>query len=206
MFLLSGLVTSLGALLAARIIGGALASNISVANAYVADISTPENRAKSFGLVGAALGVGFILGPMIGGLVGGYGVRLPFFVAAGLAFVNFGYGLLVLPESLAPERRRPIDLRKTNPFGALLGLTRLKGVGMLVTVIALNNLAQFILHGVWVLSNTFRYGWGPPENGASFFAIGVMTAVVQGGLLGWLLKKLGERRLVVTGLASGTLG
>jgi len=205
MFLLSGLVGSLGALLATRILGGALASNISVANAYVADISTPDNRAKSFGMIGAAFGVGFILGPMIGGLVGGIGVRLPFFVAAGLAFVNFGYGLLVLPESLAPERRRPIDLRKANPFAALLGLARLQGVGMLVTVIALTNLAQFVLHVVWVLFNTFRFGWGPPEIGASFFAIGVMSAVVQGGLLGRLLETFGERRLVLAGLGSATL-
>lgn len=205
MFLISGLVHSLPALLASRILGGALASNISVANAYVADITTPENRAKSFGKIGAAFGVGFILGPMIGGLVGGVGVRLPFFVAAGLAFLNFAYGLFVLPESLPLERRRPIDLRKANPFAALLGLTRLKGVGMLVTVIALVNLGQFVIHGIWVLFNTFRFGWGPPQNGASFFAVGVMSAVVQGGLLGWLLQTLGERRLVLAGLTSATL-
>jgi DHA1 family tetracycline resistance protein-like MFS transporter len=205
MFLLSGLVRSLPALLASRIVGGALASNISVANAYVADITTPENRARSFGMIGAAFGVGFILGPMIGGLVGGIGVRFPFFIAAALALVNFGYGLFVLPESLPRDRRRPIELRKVNPFVALLGLTRLKGVGMLVTVIALVSLAQFIVHGTWVLSNTFRFGWGPPENGASFFVLGATAATVQGGLLGWLLEKLGERRLVLAGLASGTI-
>lgn len=205
MFLLSGLVRSLPALLAARIFGGALASNISVANAYVADITTPENRAKSFGMIGAAFGVGFILGPMIGGLVGGVGLRLPFFIAAGLALLNLTYGLFVLPESLPLERRRPIELGRVNPFTALLGLTRLKGVGMLVTVIALVSLAQFVVHGTWVLSNTFRFGWGPPENGASFFLLGAMSAIVQGGLLGWLLRTLGERRLVLAGLTSGTL-
>jgi DHA1 family tetracycline resistance protein-like MFS transporter len=205
MFLLSGLVESLVGLLVARIVGGALASNVSVANAYVADITLPENRARSFGIVGAAFGVGFILGPMIGGLVGGIGIRIPFFIAAALAALNFLYGVFVLPESLPPSRRRPIDLAKINPFTALANLARVKGVGLLVGVIALVGLAQFILIGTWVLYNTFRFGWGPPQNGASFFVVGAMSAIVQGGLLGWLLKKLGERRLVLAGLASATL-
>jgi DHA1 family tetracycline resistance protein-like MFS transporter len=206
MFLLSGLVQSLPGLLVARIVGGALASNVSVANAYVADITPAEDRAKSFGLIGAAFGVGFILGPMIGGLVGGIGIRIPFFIAAGLSLLNFAYGLFVLPESLPPERRRPIDRQKINPFRALAGLARVKGVGLLVGVIALAGLAQFILIGTWVLYNTFRFGWGPPENGASFFVVGALSAIVQGGLLGWLLKTLGERRLVLAGLASATIG
>jgi DHA1 family tetracycline resistance protein-like MFS transporter len=205
MLMLSGLVHSLVGLLIARIVGGALASNVSVANAYVADITAPENRAKSFGIIGAAFGVGFILGPMIGGLVGGIGIRIPFFIAAGLSLLNFAYGLFVLPESLPPERRRAIDPKKINPFRALTGLARIKGVGLLVAVIALLGLAQFILIGTWVLFNTFRFGWGPPENGASFFVVGAMSAIVQGALLGWLLKKLGERCLVLLGIASATL-
>jgi DHA1 family tetracycline resistance protein-like MFS transporter len=205
MFLLSGLVQSLVGLLVARVVGGALASNVSVANAYVADITTPENRSKSFGIIGAAFGFGFILGPMIGGLVGGIGIRIPFFIAAGLSLLNFAYGVFVLPESLPPERRRPIDMKKINPFRALAGLARIKGVGPLVAVIALLGLAQFILIGTWVLFNTFRFGWGPPENGASFFVVGAMSAIVQGALLGWLLKRLGERRLVLSGIASATV-
>ncbi len=205
MFFLSAIVPSLPALLATRVIGGALASNISIANAYIADVTPPEERTKSFGKIGAAFGVGFILGPMIGGLVGGLGIRYPFFVAAGFSLINFAYGLFVLPESLPRERRRPIDPKKANPFGALMGLVRLKGVGLLVTVIALVNLAQFILHTTWVLYNTHRFGWGPPENGASFFVVGVMASVVQGVLLGPLLKKLGERRLVLAGLVSATI-
>jgi MFS transporter, DHA1 family, tetracycline resistance protein len=204
MFFISGLVQSLPALLASRLLGGALASNISVANAYVADITAPENRAKSFGMIGAAFGVGFILGPMIGGLVGGVGLRFPFFVAAGFSTLNFIYGLFVLPESLAPEKRRPIELKKVNPFHALKGLVQLKGVGTLVAVIALSQLGQFILHGTWVLFNTFRFGWGPPENGASFFVVGLTAAVVQ-ALLGPLLRKFGERRLILLGLTSGVL-
>ena len=206
MFLLSALVRSLPALVATRVVGGAFASNISVANAYVADITRPENRARSFGMVGAAFGVGFILGPMVGGLVGGVGVRAPFFIASALALVNFAYGLFVLPESLAVDERRAIDPRRVNPFAALLGLVQLKGVGMLVTVIALTNLSQFIVHSTWVLFNTFRFGWGPPENGLSFFLLGLTAAIVQGALLGLLLRKLGERQLVRLGLLSATLG
>jgi DHA1 family tetracycline resistance protein-like MFS transporter len=205
MYFLSGIVTSLPALLAARILGGALASNIAVANAYVADITTAENRAESFGMVGGASGVGFILGPLIGGLLGDLGVRYPFFFTAGLALLNFAYGLFVLPESLPPERRRPIDLGRANPFGALLGLVRLQGVGVLVTVIALVSLGRFILQGTWILFNTLRFGWGTVENGALFFVIGLMSAIVQGGLLGRLLRALGERGLVLAGLASGTV-
>jgi DHA1 family tetracycline resistance protein-like MFS transporter len=192
-------------LLATRVLGGALASNVSVGNAYVADITPPKDRAKSFGLIGAAFGVGFILGPMLGGLVGGVDIRLPFFTAAGLSLLNFAYGLFVLPESLPLDRRRPVDLRKANPFAALVGLARLKTVGMLVTVIALSNLAQYTIHGTWVLFMTFRFGWGPPENGISFFVVGLTSALVQGVLLGRLLQILGERRLVLAGLASGTV-
>ena len=205
MFFLSAIVHSLWALLAARLVGGAFASNISVANAYVADITIPEDRAKKFGLVGAALGVGFIFGPMLGGLVGGVSVRLPFLVAAGLSSLNFLYGLFVLPESLPPERRKAIVLSKANPFAALVGLTRLAGVGLLVAVIALTNLAQFILNGTWVLFTTFRFGWGPPQNGISLFVFGVVAVLVQGVLLSRLLRSLGERKLVLLGLASSSI-
>lgn len=205
MYLASAFVTSLLALLATRILGGMFAANFSVASAYVADLSTPDDRAKSFGLIGAAFGVGFIVGPMVGGLLGAIDVRLPFYVAAVLAMLNFLYGLVVLPESLPPEKRRGIDWSRANPLGALLGLVRLRNVGVLVVVIALATLAQFILHGVWVLYGTFRYGWGPKEAGISLFVVGVMTAVVQGGLLSRLLKRFGEPRCIVMGLTSATL-
>ena len=205
MYLLSALVSSLWALLATRILGGMFAANFSVASAYVADLSTPADRAKSFGLIGAAFGIGFIVGPMVGGLLGAVDIRLPFYVAAAIATLNFLYGLLVLPESLPPAKRRGIDWSRANPLGALIGLARLRNVGVLVMVIALATLAQFILHGVWVLYGTFRYGWGPKEAGISLFVVGVMTALVQGGLLGRLLTWFGERRCIVMGLASATL-
>jgi DHA1 family tetracycline resistance protein-like MFS transporter len=205
MFFLTTQVTSLPALLATRILGGASSANMSVANAYVADVTARENRARSLGLVGAAFGIGFILGPMIGGLLGHYDVRLPFLVAAALCMLNFAYGAFVVPESLPRDRRKPISLARVNPLAALYGLTRLRNVGLLVAVIALNNLAQFILHTTWVLYTEFRFGWGPRETGLSLFVVGVAAAVVQGGLLGLMLRKLGEQRAVLFGLASGTL-
>ena len=205
MFLLSALATSLTGLLLARVLGGVLAANFAVANAYVADITTPEKRAKSFGLIGAAFGIGYIVGPMVGGLLGSIDIRLPFYVAAGLSALNFLYGLLVVPESLPAERRTPLQWKRANPISSLRGLAKLRTVGVLVAVIALANLAQFILHSTWVLFTNFRFGWGPRETGLSLFAVGMMAALVQGGLLGWLLRTLGERRVVLAGLASGTL-
>lgn len=203
MFFLSAIVTSLSALLATRVLGGALAANFSVANAYVADISTPEKRVKSFGKIGAAFGIGFIVGPAIGGTLGAIDVRLPFYVAAAMSLVNAAYGLFVLPESLPRERRNAIQWRKANPFSSLAGLTRLKSVGVLVAVIGLVTLAQFILHGTWVLYTDFRFGWGPRETGMSLFVVGLASAVTQGLLLGWLLKRVGERRVVMIGMVSG---
>jgi DHA1 family tetracycline resistance protein-like MFS transporter len=205
MFLASALATSLTGLLLARIFGGILAANFAVANAYVADLTTPENRAKSFGMVGAAFGIGYIVGPMVGGLLGSIDIRLPFYAAAGLSAANFLYGWFVVPESLPPERRRAFDWKRAAPFAALAGLAKLRNVGVLVAVIAVANLAQFILHGTWVLYTEFRFGWGPRETGLSLFVVGLMAAVVQGGLLGLLLKKWGERRVVIAGLASGAL-
>jgi DHA1 family tetracycline resistance protein-like MFS transporter len=205
MFLLSALATSLAGLLVARILGGVLAANFAVANAYVADLTTPENRAKSFGMIGAAFGIGYVIGPMVGGLLGAIDIRLPFYAAAALSAANFLYGLVVVPESLPPQRRRPIQWARANPIASLHGLASLKAVGVLVAVIALANLAQFILHGTWVLYTTFRFGWGPRETGLSLFFVGLMAALVQGALLGRLLQGLGERRLVLAGLTSGTL-
>jgi DHA1 family tetracycline resistance protein-like MFS transporter len=205
MFFLSAVVTSLPALLATRVLGGALAANFSVANAYVADITSAEQRAKSFGRIGAAFGIGFIVGPAVGGMLGAIDIRLPFYVAAALSLVNAAYGVAVLPESLPRERRKPIEWRKANPLSSLAGLARLRAVGVLVAVIGLVTLAQFILHGTWVLYTEFRFGWGPRENGLSLFVVGLASAVMQGLLLGRLLQWVGERRLVVAGLVSGLI-
>jgi DHA1 family tetracycline resistance protein-like MFS transporter len=204
-FFVTGLATALWMLLAVRLFSGAMQSNVAVANAYVADITAPEERARAFGKLGAMLGMGFILGPVLGGLLGGISLHLPFFVAGSLAVVNWLYGYFVLPESLPLERRRPFVLREANPITSLRDLAELKGVGLIVGVVALSGLAQFITHTSWVLYTTFKFGWGPTQNGWSLFAIGVMSVLVQGFLLSRLLKRFSPQRLVLIGLVSSSL-
>jgi MFS transporter, DHA1 family, tetracycline resistance protein len=204
-FFATALATSLLMLVGVRLIGGAMQANAAVANAYVADITPPELRARRFGMLGAMFGVGFILGPVMGGLLGAIDLRLPFFVAGSLALLNLAYGYFVLPESLAPAARKPIRWRSANPVSALYKLSQLKGVAPLVAVVALASLAQFMLHTVWVLSNSFRFGWGPGENGWSLFAVGAMSVLVQGYLLKHFLRIFGARKLATIGLGSGAL-
>ncbi len=203
--LVQAMATSLLAMLLIRIVSGATGASFSVANAYMADITPPEQRGRAFGLLGAAFGVGFIFGPVLGGLLGGVDVRLPFFAAAGLALLNLLYGFFVLPESLPVERRAGFSLRRANPFSALLHLGQLREVGGLIGVFALSVFAQFILQTTWVLYTQFRFGWGPTENGYALFVVGVVAALVQGGLQGRLIKRFGEQRLALMGLTSGTI-
>jgi DHA1 family tetracycline resistance protein-like MFS transporter len=204
-FLLTAMATTLWMLILVRLVSGAMQANISVSNAYVADITPPEDRARRFGMLGAMFGLGFILGPVMGGLLGAIDLRLPFFAAGSLALLNLLYGWFVLPESLPPERRRAFSLRSANPATALRGLARLKGAGLLVAVIACSGLAQFVLYTTWVLYTTFKFGWGPLENGWSLAAVGIVSAVVQGLLMGRLLRYFSPRRLAVLGLLSSTL-
>jgi DHA1 family tetracycline resistance protein-like MFS transporter len=203
-FFTTALATSIAMLVASRVIGGVMQANAAVANAYVADITPAEQRARRFGLIGAMFGIGFILGPVLGGLLGGIDLRLPFFVAGGLALLNLAYGWFVLPESLGPDRRHAVDWKRANPLSAFRQLAALKGVGLLVGVLALTALAQFALYTIWVLYGQFRFGWGPTESGWSLFAVGVVSAVVQGGLLGRLLRVFNAQRLAMLGLASST--
>lgn len=188
-----------------RAIGGAMQSNMAIANAYVADITTPEERTRQFGMLGAMMGVGFIFGPVLGGLLGAVNLQLPFVVAGSLALVNLAYGWWVLPESLPPGRRKKIARSALNPLASLRDLTQLRGVGLLVGVVSFSSLAQFMLYTSWVLYNTYKFGWGPKENGASLAVVGIVTVVVQGLLLGHLLRWLGAPRLVIFGLLSSAL-
>ena len=204
-FFTTGLASALWMLVASRIVGGAMQANAAVAGAYVADITAPADRAKRFGMLGAMFGIGFILGPVMGGLLGSIDLRLPFMVAGALALINLAYGYFVLPESLGPAQRRAVDWKRANPFTSLRQLAALKGVGLLVGVLAFAALAQYSLYTVWVLYGTFRFGWGPAENGWSLFAVGLVSAVVQGGLLGRLLKHFSAQRLAVAGLVSSSL-
>ncbi len=204
-FFATAMATALWMLIASRIVGGGMQANAAVAQAYVADITAPEERTKRFGALGAMFGIGFILGPAMGGMLGGIDVHLPFYVAGALALVNLAYGVLVLPESLPHENRRAMTWRAANPFSALRDLAQLKGVGLLAGVLACAGLAQFTLYTTWVLYTTFRFGWGPAENGWSLFAVGLVSALVQGVLLGRLLKLFTRERLALLGLASSSL-
>jgi DHA1 family tetracycline resistance protein-like MFS transporter len=201
----TALATKLWMLIAVRVVSGVLMANISVANAYTADITAPEDRARRFGQLGAMLGLGFILGPAVGGLLGGIDIRLPFFVAGSLALLNLAYGYFVLPESLPPERRRAVSLRSANPVASLIKLGELKDAGGLVAVIALGGLAQFTMYTIWVLYNSFRFDWGPQENGWSLFASGLAAVLAQGVLLKRVLARVGAQRLAVLGLASSSV-
>lgn len=204
-FIVTGLATALWMLIAVRLFSGAMQSNAAVANAYVADISAPQERAHRFGLIGAMFGLGFTLGPAMGGYLGSINLHLPFFAAGGMAILNWVYGYFVLPESLPLERRKPFSWRHANPFGALKGLSQLRGVGSLVAVVGLAGLAQFTLHNSFVLYTTFKFGWGPRDNGLALFTVGLTSVVVQGFLLKHLLQHFSARTLAVGGLMASTL-
>jgi MFS transporter, DHA1 family, tetracycline resistance protein len=204
-FFATALASAMWMLIASRLVGGAMQANAAVANAYVADITPPEERAKRFGQIGAMFGIGFILGPVVGGLLGGIDIHYPFYLAGALSLVNLAYGFLVLPESLPPDKRRAVSWRAANPFSSLKDLAQMKGIGVLVAVFACAWLAQFTLYTIWVLYTTFRFGWGPTENGWSLFVVGVVSALVQGVLLGKLLKRFTRERLALMGLASSVI-
>jgi DHA1 family tetracycline resistance protein-like MFS transporter len=188
-----------------RVAGGASSASMAVASAYASDVSTPENRAKSFGRIRAAFGLGFICGPMLGGLLGNVSLHLPFYVAGALSAANLLYGYLAVPESLAPDKRTPFQLARLNPFAALLRLVRRRDIRGLVAVFTLATFAQMTLQSTFVLYTSFRYGWGPSDNGIALFCVGVSSIVVQAGLLAVLIRRFGEVRLTLMGLASGAM-
>ena len=203
--LVTAFATSLWMLVAVRLVSGSMQANIAVANAYVTDITPPEDRAKRFGLLGAMFGLGFILGPVIGGLLGNINLRLPFLCASVLCVCNWLYGWFVLPESLPPERRQPFSWARANPVSSLMHLSQLKGMGALLGVVAFTSLAQFILQGTWVLYTQHKFGWTPAQVGWSLCGVGAMSVLVQGVLVGRLTKIMSLRRLVVLGLASSAI-
>ena len=203
-FVLLALAPTLWLLFAARILLGLTAASFSTANAYIADITPREKRAAAFGILGSAFGLGFIIGPGLGGLLGGIALRLPFWVAAGLALCNFLYGYFILPESLPPERRTPrIELRSAHPFGALKLLRRQPQLFGLAVVLFLVYLANYVLQTVFVLYADYRYSWGPQAVGYVLMLVGACDGFVQAVLTGKLASRFGERRVLIAGMIFG---
>jgi MFS transporter, DHA1 family, tetracycline resistance protein len=206
-FLFMAFAPSLWWLFVGRVINGMTAASFSTASAYVADVTTPENRAKGFGLMGAAFGVGFTFGPALGGWLWQFDHRAPFLVCAGLALCNWLYGFFVLPESLPPERRQPrFDWKKANPVGSLQLLQRHPGLLSLAGVGFLFQLAHNVLPSVFVLYMGFRYGWGPEIVGLTLMASGISSIIVQALVVGRVVKAVGERGALLIGLFSGFAG
>lgn len=190
---------SLGWLFLGRLIAGGTAANISAATAYIADVTPPERRAQRFGLIGAMFGLGFVLGPALGGVLGAYGLRLPFVAAGGLAAINLLYGLFVLPESLPPERRRPFRWRLANPLATLHIIAADRVYAHLAAAWCCAWFALGALQSSFVLANEMRFGWTTNQNGTALAAIGVGSAVVQGLLVRRIVPLLGERRAALSG-------
>ena len=200
-FVVMAIAPSLWLLFVGRAISGVCAASFSTANAYIADITPKEKRAAAFGTLGAAFGIGFIIGPALGGFLGHLSIRLPFWIAGVLSLVNFGYGLFVLPESLPKEKRSAaFEWRQANPLGALLLLRRYPQVFGLATVFFLISLAQFSLNSTYVLYADYRYGWGPQTVGYTLALVGLCSGLVQAVLVRRLMPTFGERRLIVGGL------
>jgi DHA1 family tetracycline resistance protein-like MFS transporter len=204
-FLATAWAPNLACMFIGRVIGGMSSASMSVASAYASDISGHENRAKSFGKIGAAFGLGFICGPMLGGLLGDVNVRLPFYVAAGLSAANLLYGYLFVPESLPPAQRGPFSIARVNPLGALSRLVGRRDIRGLIIVYTLVMFAAVMLQSTWVLYTTFRFSWTPRDNGIAMFCVGLASVVVQAGLLAVLMRRFGEVRLSMLGLASGAV-
>lgn len=205
-YLVMAIAPNLGWLLAGRIVSGITSASVSTGFAYIVDVTPPERRAASFGMLGAAFGVGFVLGPALGGLLGEIGPRLPFWFSAALSLANGCYGLWILPESLPPERRSAFRLRMANPFGSLVLLRSHPRLIGLAGVHFLGQLAHVVLPSTFVLYATYRYGWSERVVGLTLAGVGVCSMIVQAGLIGRIVGWLGERRTLGLGLFAGAVG
>lgn len=196
-YLIMGFAGNIWVLLLGRVLAGAAGSTYVTANAYIADVSPPEKRAANFGMVGAAFGVGFILGPVIGGLLGEFGTRAPFFAAALLAFLNMLYGYFVLPETLSAANRRPFSWRKSNPCSGLLMVKRFPALGWIFLAVFFFEVGHFVYPAVWAYWGKEAFNWSSLDIGISLGIVGVGFAVVQGGLIRWVVPRWGETRTAV---------
>lgn len=205
-YILLALAPTITWLFIGRIIAGISGASITTASAYIADVSTPENRAKNFGMIGAAFGLGFIIGPVIGGLLGQYGSRVPFYAAAGLCMLNFLYGYFILPESLSKDNRRAFSLKRANPIGAFLNLRRYPQLIGLVISIFLLYTAAHAVHSNWSFYTIYKFNWDEKMIGISLGVIGLLVGLVQGVLIRWVNPKLGNEKSIYVGMALYTLG
>jgi len=205
-YLFLSFAPTMGWLFVGRIIAGITGASFTTAAAYIADISTNENRAQNFGMIGAAFGLGFIIGPGIGGLLGQFGPRIPFIAAAILCLLNWLWGYFVLPESLAPENRRKFEWKRANPLGAFNLLLRYKGIGELVISLILVYIASHAVQSNWSFFTIERFKWSPGLIGASLAVVGVLIAAVQGGLIRYTNPKLGNEKSVYVGLGLYAVG
>ena len=205
-YLFLSFAPSIGWLFVGRIFSGITGASFTTASAYIADISTPENRAQNFGMIGAAFGLGFIIGPLVGGLLGEYGARIPFLVSAGLALANWLYGYFVLPESLDIAHRRPFEWRRANPFGSIKQLKKYPAVGGLIVSLVLIYLAGHAVQSNWSFFNIEKFHWTPKMIGISLGAVGLLVATVQGGLIRVINPKIGNEKSVYFGLGLYALG
>ena len=204
-FLIMGFANSIWLLFLGRALSGISGATYSTANAYIADVTEPENRGKAFGMVGAAFGFGFIFGPVMGGILGEFDPRAPFFAAAALALLNFCYGFFVLPESLEEEHRRPFVPSRSNPFGAVKHFSKLPHVSWFLVSAGVFFLAHTVYPSTWPIHGEIRYDWSPKEIGLSLGLVGLGAAVVQAGLIGIALKRFGAVRTALYGIIINAL-
>ena len=205
-YIFLGFAPTITWLFVGRILAGITGASFTTATAYIADVSAPEKRAQNFGLVGAAFGLGFILGPTLGGLLADYGARVPFFASAGLALLNWLYGFFVLPESLSLENRRAFDWKRANPISSLINLKRYPIVLSLLWPLVCLYVAGYATQGTWTYYTMEKFGWSSKAVGLSLGFVGLMVAIVQGGLTRVILPKLGEKNSVFLGLSFNALG
>ena len=205
-YILLSIAPTIGWLFLGRVIAGITGASFTTASAYIADISTDENRAQNFGMIGAAFGLGFIIGPVLGGVLGQYGARLPFVVAATLALLNALYGYFVLPESLSKENRRRFTWKRANPLGSLRQLKKYPSIGGLIGALVLVYVAAHAVQSTWTFINMEKFQWSEAMIGYSLGMVGLLVAIVQGGLIRFINPKLGNEKSVYVGLSLYALG
>jgi len=204
-FILMALAPTLEWLFAGRIVAGICGASWIIASAYIADVTAPDDRARAYGYMGAAFGVGFVIGPAIGGLLGELGPRVPFWVAAGVSLLNFVYGIVVLPESLTVENRRPFDLWRANPFGAFRVFATYRGVLPMVLVLGLFFFSTSVYPAIWTFWGIAKFGWSEAMVGVTLAIFGLIAGAFQGGLTGPATKRFGEWGVAAFGLVCATL-